>query len=234
MTSFSREIVRYNSYTQSKDKLYRIFQYGARLVLWYIQKVGSKSVLGSKLQKMEETVALSRKLFRMGNSTELIHKAMDSFKMPDTYQALLGVTTHSFKALWLILDHIIWFGKVEALQIQIKTWTVWASRAWLVSLLAATVINIHKINHVKAQIAKAGSRHGQSDHQHRNDKQLLKRDYHGAQMTFLKDFCDVFIPLSSLGYVSPGLGAFCGVVSSYVGFKLEWEKHVKPFKTHEH
>ncbi|ESP01627.1 hypothetical protein LOTGIDRAFT_139407 [Lottia gigantea] len=233
MTSLSRDIARYNSFTQSKDKLFRIFQYGSRLVLWYFSKVGATGRLAYKVKKLEEAVSLSRKLFRMGNSFDLMIKVKDSFKGPDAYQALLGVITHSFKALWLVMDHVIWLGKVETVQIQMKTWSQWASRAWLVSLVTATVIDVHKLNDIKAQIIKAKTPHGQSDHHHRNNVQLLKRDFHGAQLTFLKDFCDIFIPLSSLNYVSPGLAALCGVTSSAIGFKLEWEKHGHPYKIKE-
>jgi hypothetical protein len=55
----------------------------------------------------------------------------------------------------------------------------------------------------------------------------VKLEMHSMRLTFWRDLCDVFIPLSGLGYVNSGLGAFCGLVSSLIGFHQEWEKNVR-------
>lgn len=56
-------------------------------------------------------------VFRMGNCLELSQKALEALSTPHHLMRLLGVSAQGFKAIWLILDHIIWFGKVDIIQV---------------------------------------------------------------------------------------------------------------------
>ena len=48
---------------------------------------------------------------------DLAHKAVDALSIPDTGMMLLAFTSHSMKAIWLLMDHFLWFGKVGILEV---------------------------------------------------------------------------------------------------------------------
>lgn len=227
--SFPKAIVKFNSHTQARDKIYRTVQYGSRFALWYLSQQTGHSRLEEKLQKLEAALALSRKLFRMGNCLELSQKALEALSTPHHLMRLLGVSAQGFKAIWLILDHIIWFGKVDIIQINHATWNKWSSWSWLIALASATILDLIKLTRLQAKV-EAEMLQQKSAGSHPEVLSQFKIEKHNMQLTFWRDFCDLFIPLSSLHYANSGLGAFCGLLSSLIGFQQEWEKHVHPFK----
>lgn len=113
-------------------------------------------------------------------------------------------------------------------QIDTVTWNKWASRSWLIALVAATILDIIKLQRFLVLMDRAKQPYKKLGLE--DDIVAMKTELHTLQMNFLRDFCDMFIPLSALQYVSPGLGAVCGFLSSIVGFQLEWEKHIQPYK----
>lgn len=53
----------------------------------------------------------------MGNSLELGQKALEALKEPETFLRVLSVSAQAFKAMWLLLDHAIWFGKIDFIKV---------------------------------------------------------------------------------------------------------------------
>ncbi|XP_005107819.1 peroxisomal membrane protein 11A [Aplysia californica] len=226
--SLSKDIVKFNAHTSARDKIFRFVQYGSRLLLWQLT-YGSPDVQGevvARLRKLESALSLSRKLFRLGNSVDLAHKALDSLSIPETALMVLAVTSHSFKAIWLLMDHLLWLAKVGLVKVDNAFWTQWSLRAWLVALAAASASDVIKFERVHNQLDKHRKENGADAKIPRQ----LQLDMHAVRMNFWRDFCDLFIPLGGLRYVSPGVAAVCGVVSSVIGFTQEWEKHVRPFQ----
>ncbi|XP_076455647.1 peroxisomal membrane protein 11B-like [Babylonia areolata] len=224
----TKAIVKFNSHSQARDKIYRTVQYGSRLVLWYLTRQTERGTVEEKLKKLEAALALSRKLFRMGNSLDLGHKALDALSMPDPVLRRLAVTAHTLKALWLLLDHAIWCGKIQIVKIDVARWSKWSAWAWLIGLAASTtfdVIKLHRLQLKLDSIALEMDSAGRSDL-----ADQVKVEMHTMRLNFWRDFCDLFIPLSALQYANPGLGALCGLASSLIGFQLEWERHIQPYK----
>lgn len=229
MTSLSKDLVKFNSHTAARDKIFRAVQYGSRFLLWHLT-YGSKDVQGDgivKLQKLEAALGLSRKLFRIGNSIDLAHKAVDALSIPNTGMMLLALTSHSMKALWLVIDHMLWFGKVGLTEVNLPFWTRWSLRAWLVAMTAATISGMLKIQQADNKLARFQKENGK-------DAKVpgsLQAELHSARLNFWRDLCDMFIPMGGLGYASPGFAAFCGFLSSLIGFHQEWEKHITSSKS---
>ncbi|BFZ22479.1 hypothetical protein BsWGS_25518 [Bradybaena similaris] len=223
--SLSKDLIKFNSQTAARDKIFRLAQYGSRLLLWQLTH-GSPDVPGeviTRLSKLEAALGLSRKLFRLGNCVDLAHKAVDAFSIQNAGIRALTVTSHAMKSLWLFIDHFLWFGKVGVIKMDVVLWTRWSLRAWLLCLVTASVADVILLLEVQARLGR----------EHTDPpgtvKQLMTQ-VRGFRLNFWRDFCDIFIPLGGLGYASPGLSALCGVVSSVIGFLQEWERHIKPFK----
>ena len=126
--------------------------------------------------------------------------------------------------LWRFQPLLCWLSE----QIDIQFWSKWSSWAWLIGLAASTTFDLLKLHHLQTKLDNTALLMDSMTWHDLADQILL--EMHTVKLSFWRDFCDLFIPLSALQYASPGLGAFCGVVSSLIGFQLEWEKHVSPFK----
>ncbi|XP_059169993.1 peroxisomal membrane protein 11A-like [Physella acuta] len=228
MSSLSKNLMIFNSHTAARDKIFRFVQYGSRLILWQLT-YGSPDVKGgviTRLRKLEGALGLSRKLFRLGNCIDLAHKASDALSIPELGMRLLTFTSQVMKALWLLIDHLLWFSKVGLVNVDQIFWNQWSLRAWLIALTTASIADMIKLQGVQNKL-----------HRHRKEfgkdakiSDKLQIEMHSVRMNFWRDFCDLFIPLGGLSYVSPGFSALTGVVSSVIGFKQEWEKHIQPFK----
>ncbi|GFR81423.1 peroxisomal membrane protein 11 homolog [Elysia marginata] len=226
MTSLSKDLVKFNSHTAARDKIFRAVQYGSRFILWKLthgSKEGHADVI-VKLQKLEAALGLSRKLFRMGNSMDLAHKAIDALSIPNTGMMLLVLTSHSMKALWLLLDHLLWFGKVGLIEVNLPSLTRLSLRMWLIGMAAASISGMLKIQAADNKLARFQKENGKNA----RVPSPLQAELRASRLNFWRDLCDMLIPMGGLGYASPGLAALCGFVSSLIGFHQEWEKHIKP------
>ncbi|XP_046573383.1 peroxisomal membrane protein 11A-like [Haliotis rubra] len=224
--SLSRNIIKFNTHTSARDKFYRTFQYGARLIAWYLD-TGKDDPLITRLRRVEAALSLSRKLFRLGNTVDLAYKTIDCFSIDDYRLMILSVTGTLFKSVWLFLDHCLWFSKIGVLQIDQPMWSKWALRVWLVALVASTAADIKKLKIIKAKLEKEIRLKRRVEGEKISPE--IQTELHNVQTNFYKDFCDMFIPLSGLNVFNPGVGALCGVISSLVGFQQEWEKHITPY-----
>lgn len=58
-------------------------------------------------------------VFRLGNCIDLAHKAADAISISEVGMRLLTVTSHIMKALWLLIDHVLWFSKVGLINVSV-------------------------------------------------------------------------------------------------------------------
>uniref|UniRef100_A0A0B6YTQ2 Peroxisomal membrane protein 11C n=1 Tax=Arion vulgaris TaxID=1028688 RepID=A0A0B6YTQ2_9EUPU len=226
--SLSKNLIKFNTQTAARDKIFRLAQYGSRLILWQLTH-GSSEVKGeiiSRLTKLEGALGLSRKLFRLGNCVDLAYKAIDALSISHPGIRALMVTSQTMKALWLFIDHFLWFGKIGAIKIDLVLWTRWSLRAWLVCLATASLADIIQILHTQNKLRQ----HRKENWQNTTVPSNLQIQIRTLRMNFWRDVCDLFLPLGGLGYTNPGLSALCGVISSLIGFQQEWERHIKPFQ----
>ncbi|CAG5115715.1 unnamed protein product [Candidula unifasciata] len=221
--SLARDFIKFSSSTSARDKIFRLAQYGSRLLLWQLTH-GSpdrhREVI-TRLSKLEAALSLSRKLFRLGNCVDLAHKAVDALSIEHPGIRALTVTSLTMKSLWLFIDHFLWFGKVGVMKIDLILWTRWSLRAWLVCLIAASMADVILLLDVEARLHRESTGRAQRT-------PYLKAQVRSVRLNFWRDVCDVFIPLAGLGYASPGCSALCGVVSSLIGFLQEWERLTRP------
>ncbi|XP_071789084.1 peroxisomal membrane protein 11B-like [Asterias amurensis] len=219
---FVRDFVKFTSYTEGRDKLYRVTQYASRFLLWYFTRYGGPDTTVQKVQQLEAAVTTSRKLFRMFRSMEFAQRAVDALQQTDDIQRFLTLIGFTGKALWLLIDHLVWLGRTKICDVDIKKWGQRSAWYWLVALLSLTLNDLRKIQLLTRQ-AEALKREGLMKS---NQGVELKRDMHKARLGLMVNLSDVWIPVSVLGYVSKGLGSMGGVIASVTAIHLVWNKNV--------
>ncbi|XP_071942695.1 uncharacterized protein [Antedon mediterranea] len=218
--SVIRDYVKYTSYTEGRDKIYRTIQYASRFVLWYLSRRDSVTSFHQKVKNLESAITTSRKLFRMLRCIDFSLKAVDALRTTDEKLKMFALIGSIGKAGWLVLDHAIWFGQIKVFTVESQRWAKLSYWLWLIGVTALALRDFRKINLLVAQAKKLRS---QSE---REEKTAIKAELDKARIEFLIDVSDAFIPLAALNFCSKGLGALGGVIASIAGGYLAYEKNI--------
>ncbi|XP_014662128.1 PREDICTED: peroxisomal membrane protein 11A-like, partial [Priapulus caudatus] len=201
----------------------RLVQYASRFIIWYMKDAKDSQTLIWRVKKLEAAMTSSRKLFRMFNSVEFLTKAIDSLAEKDDYLRYLSVIGMTGKGIWLLFDHLLWFGKIDMFKVNPRYSRV-SAWAWLAANIALTLRDLRKLHLLRMRTVTLKQA----------PQEEIKEDYCNlrplvvaVQLELAKDFCDIFIPLATLGYADTGLAAAGGVISSVIAMQQEWGKIVK-------
>lgn len=120
------------------------------------------------------------------------------------------------------IDHIIWIGRVGLFKVNIERWSKVANKYWLMTIIMNLTRDVYEISKIleregRDMLKKTPSLSSNICKQYvmlshlRNHKEIV--------MDTVKNGCDLFIPLTALGFTkfSPGTIGLFGVISSVVG-----------------
>ena len=159
-------------------------------------------------------------VFRFGRSIESLRAAQRAINLQNYVLSLTLTVSHTNKALYLLIDHYIWLGRVGILNIDHKTWGNRSSKFWLLSLILAFIRDIYALSLTMERSLKPKVLEGQKESSGPTDKLqavlTAMRDNPQATIDIVKNGCDIVIPASSLGLinVNNGVVGLCGMVST--------------------
>lgn len=170
-------------------------------------------------------------VFRIGKPIDFYLEILKQLKNPD---AVLR-NTISGRAVclagWLLLDHLLWFGKIGVINIDMKKWSRRASWFWLTGLLLAVTRDVYQY----LKVTEARQRYIQRALQQQPGEPFsvvlnspavhqFDKDRRTHIIELVKDVFDLSIPTSSLELLplSPGLVGLLGLLSSLIGLKQVW------------
>ncbi|XP_043678410.1 peroxisomal membrane protein 11B [Vespula pensylvanica] len=216
-------IIKLNEQTAGRDKIIRLLQYGSRACWYYAQNVNSTRQSSDVLRSLEYTFSSFRKLLRFGRCLDSFYSALSTMKYPDLIVRIMLTLSKIANALFLLADHIIWIGRVGIFRIDIEKWSKVANKYWLMNItlnLARDVYEIVKIlEQEKFYSSRRTSMVPKCKSGNHYDALLCFKDHKDVVMDTVKNGCDLFIPLTALGYtkLTPGIIGICGLISSMVG-----------------
>ncbi|XP_059146671.1 peroxisomal membrane protein 11B-like [Physella acuta] len=244
-SDFVDNLVKFNSLSNGRDKLFRLVQYGSKFAWWYLQKYDVSPEVVDRLQKLGNALSTTRKFMQLGRSVDFVHGALRSLHLTDPILRWSITMSKLNQAVALLFDHIIWAGRIGLATIDKDKWSNLSARFWIVTLILNLTRDIYDIitvisREVKIRTAKSSRSHyknGISDHKtiskpKLTNTQLFVKCVTENQSVFLdllKNLCDLVLPLESLGYVkvSPGVQGLTGSVSSLVGIASTWNPLLK-------
>lgn len=170
-------------------------------------------------------------MLRLGKSLEVLHGALRTLHLPDVVLRITLTLSRIYQFLFLLADHIIWVGRAGLWEIDKEKWSRLSNRFWLGSIilnllrdayetLAITKRRVRCLNPplcvyegvpVVGEVCRAVP--------------VLKtvaefaEEHRDVFWDSVKNLCDIWIPLTSLGHtkLSPGAVGFLGSVSSLAG-----------------
>ncbi|XP_033215285.1 peroxisomal membrane protein 11B [Belonocnema kinseyi] len=216
--------IKLNNQTAGRDKLIRTLQYGSRAYWFYTQNKKSSTYSADVLKSLEYTFSSFRKLLRLGRFLDSLYAALSTVKYPNIILRITLTLSKIANALFLLADHILWIGRVGIVQVDVSKWSSIANRYWLMMLTMNLsrdfyeILQILKDSRSSLMWRRVGSSNYSVLKYYSQVFSLLKERTDIVSDT-IKNACDIFIPLTALGYtkLSPGAVGLLGVISSLVG-----------------
>jgi len=189
-------------------------------------------VLINQLKSLEYVLSSFRKLLRFGKSLEAFHGALKTIHYSDAWLAFTLTVNKISQSLFLFSDHIIWLSRSGLVKdIETAKWSQRSNRYWVISLVMGIMRDIYEINRVIASFTAykhLSSCIVGSVTSIRSSKDVtlclvslfdFLITYKHLTIDMIKNCCDLFIPLSSMGYVkvSPRVIGLLGIISSIAG-----------------
>lgn len=171
-------------------------------------------------------------VLRFGKSLEVFYGALKSIHYNDAWLAFTLTVNKIAQSIFLLTDHIIWLSRSGLVKdIDTAKWTKRSNRFWIISLMMGIARDIYEINRVVVSFSSYKSLTTclvssvvsirSSDDVSLCISSLLEflTTYKHLTVDTVKNVCDLFIPLTGLGYVklSPRTIGLLGVMSSIAG-----------------
>lgn len=216
-------IVRLNNQTAGRDKIIRLLQYGSR-ASWYFFQNGEKSRQKiDVLKSLEYTFSSFRKLLRLGRCLDSLQAALSSMRYPDLMIRITLTLSKISNALFLLADHIIWVGRAGICQVNVDKWNQVSNKYWLMAIVMNLARDVYEISQIMER-ESVGLRLRASRSCKLNLPIQIRalcrvQNHTDVLVDTVKNSCDIFIPLTSLGYtkLSPGVVGLLGFISSAAG-----------------
>ncbi|XP_027887235.1 peroxisomal membrane protein 11A [Xiphophorus couchianus] len=227
-------VVKFTSQSQGRDRIFRATQYACALSIYLLRNKPDRKDLVARLKSLENNLSAGRKLLRLGNAANSIVAAKQTMQLSDRVLGLCLTVANINRALYFICDNVVWARNVGLIRsIDKERWSINASRYYLFSL----VMNLTRDLYVILQLMQQKGRDNRLKSQHLSDCPevaeavipeldaliflLLEtlRSEPTVALDTVKNICDLFIPLDTLGIYKSSAGAvgFCGLISSLIG-----------------
>ncbi|XP_029031906.1 peroxisomal membrane protein 11B [Osmia bicornis bicornis] len=216
-------VLKLNEQTVGRDKIIRLLQYGSRAYWYYAQNTHSTQHSAEVLRSLEYTFSSFRKLLRLGRCLDSLYSALKVMKYPNLAVRVTLTLSKISNALFLLADHIIWIGRVGLLRVNIEKWSKIANKYWLMSIIMNLIRDIYEIitiiEHDERKNVLMRKPNFSPDMWKQYKLLFHLKNHKDIAMDAIKNGCDLFIPLTALGFTkfSPGTIGIFGVISSIVG-----------------
>ncbi|KAF4525493.1 hypothetical protein B566_EDAN002353 [Ephemera danica] len=220
-------VVKLNNQTAGRDKLARLLQYGSRAVWHLLEQKNHNRLLVTKLKSLEYNLSTFRKLLRLGRFLDVLYGALSTMKHCDATIRITLTLAKISHAVFLLTDHLLWLGRAGLARVDNKKWSRISNKYWLYAITMNLLRDAYEICRIvnadprlQAMI-RGGQLSYASTFQSAFYIALIEcmKDHKDIVIDTVKNACDMFIPMTALGYtkLSPGLVGILGVVSSVAG-----------------
>jgi len=193
------------------------------------------SLLSSPLsldKPIYDELFLNLLVLRFGKSLEVLYGALKSVHLNDAWLAFTLTVNKICSSIFLFTDHIIWLSRSGLVKdIDTTKWTQRSNKYWVISLVMSIVRDIYEINRVISSFTSYQNLSQcvvSSVVSIRNPKDVsmcvsslcdFMLTYKHLTVDTVKNCCDLFIPLTSMGYtkLSPRVIGLLGMISSLAG-----------------
>lgn len=171
-------------------------------------------------------------MLRFGKCVDLLYASLKTIHNPNVTLRLTLTLSKLSQALFLYADHIVWLARSGLFKdVNVTAWNERANKYWLLSIVMNLCRDVYELCKIieQTQIGRADvKRTLVSACSVRNGQELMAASlrtyasliaHRAVVVDTVKNVCDLFIPLTGLGYtrLSPRTIGVLGVISSVAG-----------------
>jgi len=230
------------SQTDGRDKIYKVVQYGSRLLWWLAHTQDSTSpspsntLLLSRLARLDSSLSDARRVFRLGGFIRGFVSAIRESAGNMTF-------LHSFKFLSVLsnfamesMDVIIWGAKIKVINANKRQWDWWHNFLWMIGIFYIFTDQINALTRTLAQrthlLQQKKDFERSSDLQLKERKKLINKEIAGVHeqlvniiYTFIRYGCDFYMCTALLcDREHRGMFGLMGSISGILGLMQSWKK----------
>ncbi|WWC89385.1 uncharacterized protein L201_004308 [Kwoniella dendrophila CBS 6074] len=237
--------------TNGREKVYRLFQYLARLIAWSLLRRGNVEA-AARWEGLKNGLTTARKVMRLFRPAEFLQSAMNLSQKPITnlrasaqLAQLAQIGRQLGYAGYFTSDSVFWLGQIRFLKLdkfQLQRYQRLAFKFWLSGIILSLISSSASIMKLRAdskrfsisnEVARRESGEKGPDERLREESERRERGRAllNQRQTLLSqliiDACDVWIPATSLGYtnINDGVIGALGTLTSYMSLQSQWKKH---------
>lgn len=218
-------IIKVNNQSNGRDKLARLFQYTSRLVWHQLESRNANKYSIDRIKSLENALSSFRKVLRLGRCIDVCYLALNTMNIEDPFLRISLTVSKIANALFLYADHVVWLTKSGFLKTDTDNWNKTANRFWLLSIIANLARDFYEILHIlqlnKTMLLKPSVLLKDSTKKCNIQASMIHlytiiNCHKDIFIDTLKNSCDIFIPLTALGFtkLSPSAVGALGAVSS--------------------
>ncbi|CAO1633925.1 unnamed protein product [Sympodiomycopsis kandeliae] len=223
------QTLRFWSTTVGRDKTYRTVQYFARFLAWYEYRKGATKETVARLTNLKSSLALSRKLMRVGKFLEHLQAALKATSIQDPFVSYTALARQLSYAAYLTFDTLQWVHGSKAYTFQTETYKKIAKRAsqfWLAGLVFSLISGSYKTNALRQRRAAASRPRAtaEKEAERKVELQQIKKEQGAVRWQMVQDALDALNPATGADILSidDGVIGLAGTVTSIMGGYTQW------------
>ncbi|KAL4705557.1 hypothetical protein ACJJTC_006885 [Scirpophaga incertulas] len=218
-------VISVNNQTNGRDKIARLFQYTSRLIWYQLEVKNANKYSIDRIKHLELALGSFRKILRLGRCVDFWHLSLNCSNIDDPILRFTITASKLAHSLFLYSDHIVWLTKSGFLNTDYDKWNQRANKFWLLSIVANLARDLYEIIHLleinksiwlkPSNLVDGSVRNMDLSYGMRYICSLV--DCHkDIFIDTLKNSCDLFIPLTALGFtkLTPSTVGILGMISS--------------------
>ncbi|BGP15070.1 hypothetical protein JCM10213_002786 [Rhodosporidiobolus nylandii] len=219
--------------TVGRDKLYRAVQYAARFLAFYCLRKGYSNETVQRLTALKSSLALSRKLMRIGKPFEHLQAAVRALTIQDTILKVTAVGRQLGYAGYLFNDMLVWLHSAKVRPFAPETYAKIqqrAARLWFTGIAFSIVSSVYRLvdlrrrERIAVRAVKVSA--SEKSDEARAELKAVRTQQSAVRTQFLQDGLDILIPAGTLNYHSldDGIIGLVGTVTSLMGLRSQCQK----------
>ena len=174
-------------------------------------------------------------VFRLGRSVDSFRAALQTIHLANPLLRLITTLVKLNRGLYLLLDHLIWAGRMQLVRIDMEFWNKLSMRFWLLTIVLGLLRDLYEVALAvrieRSRLKQYSSSPGNSKNSPSVKKLTVSvvRNNPALVVDIVKNGTDVLIPAARLELVGvpSGVVGLLGVVSSIAGLMTIWDEHLR-------
>ncbi|KAK6458131.1 peroxisomal biogenesis factor 11 [Scheffersomyces xylosifermentans] len=211
------KLVTFLDSTPKREKSFRLLAYLSRFLAYYLQRKGYPIEwvnMWSGLKGHFTFIRKGMRFFKPINHLQTAAKTYDNKLLDPVLQSTTVIRNLGY-AGYLTLDSVTWFKMLGIIdKTKFPTISKWASRFWLLGLIAGIVNSLHIIRSLTTKTTV----------DEKVDQAAIDKKLYSAKRKLIWDLLDSFIALNSLDilHFTEGDVGLAGIITSIMGLKDLW------------